>query len=82
MVTYSPYPDDPRPRRAIDALRGEGMTVDLICLAQGNSQKPETSGGLEVLRVPMKHRRGGKLNYAFHSHLVIDLCLALIHTPL
>jgi len=41
------------------------MTVDLICLAQGNSRKQETSGGLEVLRVPMKHRRGGKLSYAF-----------------
>ena len=65
MVTYSPYPDDPRPRRAIDALRGEGMTVDLICLAQGNSKKQETSCGLKVLRVPMKHRRGGKLTYAF-----------------
>jgi glycosyltransferase involved in cell wall biosynthesis len=65
MVTYSPYPDDPRPRRAIDALRGEGMTVDLICLAQGNSRKQETCGDLKVLRVPMKHRRGGKLSYAF-----------------
>src|SRR5215470_19966550 len=65
MVTYSPYPDDPRPRRSIDALRGEGMTVDLICLAQGNSQKRETSAGLTVLRVPMKHRRGGKLTYAW-----------------
>lgn len=65
MVTYSPYPDDPRPRRAIDALRDEGMTVDLICLAQDSSEKRETSDGLRVLRVPMKHRRGGKLAYAF-----------------
>ena len=74
MVTYSPYPDDPRPRRAIDALRGEGMTVDLICLAQGNSQKRETSAGLNVLRVPMKHRRGGKLTYAlqYGSFIVIS----------
>jgi glycosyltransferase involved in cell wall biosynthesis len=65
MVTYSCYPDDPRPRRAIDALRGEGMTVDLICLGEGGSEKREILDGLSVLRVPIKHRRGGKLTYAF-----------------
>ena len=65
MVTYSPYPDDPRPRRAIDALRGAGMTVDLICLGQGNSKKNENPDGVRVLRVPMRHRRGGKLTYAW-----------------
>jgi glycosyltransferase involved in cell wall biosynthesis len=63
MVMYSSYPDDPRPRRAIDALRSVGMTVDLICLDQGNSHKRETADDLNVLRVPMKHRRGGKLTY-------------------
>lgn len=63
MVTYSGYPEDERPRRAIDALREAGMTIDLICLGQGNSKKREISDGLNVLRVPMKHRRGGKLTY-------------------
>jgi glycosyltransferase involved in cell wall biosynthesis len=65
MVTYSPYPEDERPRRAIDAFRDAGMTIDLICLGQGNSAKRETSDGLHILRIPMKHRRGGKLTYAF-----------------
>src|SRR5258708_23679133 len=65
MVTYSPYPDDPRPRRAISALLDAGMTVDLICLGQGGSQKRNTSEGISVLRVPMKHRHGGKLTYAW-----------------
>ena len=65
MVTYSPYPDDPRPRRAIGALMDAGMTVDLICLGQGNSHKHAAQDGIRVLRVPMKHRRGGKLTYAW-----------------
>jgi len=65
MVTYSPYPDDPRPRRAISALMDAGMTVDLICLGQGGAQKRNTSDAISVLRVPMKHRRGGKLTYAW-----------------
>ena len=63
MVMYSSYPDDPRPRRAIDALRSTGMTVDLICLGQGNSKNREVGDTLSVFRVPMKHRRGGKLTY-------------------
>jgi glycosyltransferase involved in cell wall biosynthesis len=65
MVTYSSYPDDPRPRRAIDALRGEGMKVDLICLGQGKKGDQKTPDDVVVLRVPMKHHRGGKLTYAF-----------------
>ena len=32
MVSFSPYPADPRPRRAAEALLKEGMTVDFICL--------------------------------------------------
>ncbi len=65
MVTYSPYPDDPRPRRAIDALLSAGMTVDLICLGQEKSNKQSSPESIRVLRVPMKHRRGGKLTYAW-----------------
>src|SRR5215471_10996920 len=74
MVTYSAYPDDPRPRRAIDALRGEGMTVDLICLGGRSSKQKEAAKDLKVFRVPMKHRRGGKLTYAFQygSFIVIS----------
>lgn len=39
------------------------MTVDLICLGQGNAKNRETGDSLSVVRVPMKHRRGGKLTY-------------------
>ena len=30
MVVFSSYPADPRPRRAVETLLKEGMTVDLI----------------------------------------------------
>src|SRR5579862_3172279 len=74
MVTYSLYPDDPRPRRAIDALRSEGMKVDLVCLGQKKPTNQSSSDDLHVLRVPMKHRRGSKLTYAFQygSFIVIS----------
>ncbi len=65
MVLFSHYPADPRPRRAVEALVSEGMQVDLICLAEGNSPRRESFEGLEVVRVPLKRRRGGKLAYIY-----------------
>jgi len=66
MVTFSSYPSDPRPRRAADALLKEGMSVDLICLGDEASPKREVLKGINVLRLPIKHRRGGKLSYAYN----------------
>lgn len=65
MVTFSPYPFDPRPRRAIDALVKEGASIDLICLGSENLPRRQTLNGVNVLRVPLKHLRRGKWDYAF-----------------
>jgi glycosyltransferase involved in cell wall biosynthesis len=65
MVTYSAYPFDPRPRRAVDALVAEGAVLDLICVGHGNDPRRETLNGVNVLRIPFKHPRRGKLEYAF-----------------
>ncbi len=65
MVTFSPYPADPRPRRAVEALLKEGMTVDLICPQDEKTQKRETLSGLDIVRVPITHRRGGALAYGY-----------------
>ena len=66
MVTYSSYPADPRPRRAVDVMLKEGMTVDLICLRDAKEPKREAAGTVDVLRVPITHRRGGKLSYIYN----------------
>ena len=65
MVTFSPYPFDPRPRRAVDALVGEGASLDLICLGSDNAPKREAHPGISILRVPIKHDRRGKLAYLY-----------------
>jgi glycosyltransferase involved in cell wall biosynthesis len=65
MVTFSSYPGDPRPRRAVDALAREGMNVDLICLGSENAPGREIQNGINVLRVPLHHHRGGKFAYAY-----------------
>jgi glycosyltransferase involved in cell wall biosynthesis len=64
MVTYSLYPFDPRPRRAIDALLGEGATIDLVCLGSEGAPSLEVLDGIRVRRIPLKHQRGGKFTYA------------------
>jgi glycosyltransferase involved in cell wall biosynthesis len=64
MVTYSLYPFDPRPRRAVDALLGEGASIDLVCLGSEGAPSREVLDGIRVLRIPLKHQRGGKFTYA------------------
>lgn len=78
MVTFSPYPADPRPRRAAAAFLQEGMTVDLICLGDAGEPKRETLGGLRVLRLPIKHRRGGKFSYAYNYSAFILICAIIL----
>jgi glycosyltransferase involved in cell wall biosynthesis len=80
MVTFSPYPFDPRPRRAVDALVGEGAGIDLICLGSEDAPRREVLNGINVLRVPLKHDRRGKFQYAYRYSafiLVSSLIFAL-----
>jgi glycosyltransferase involved in cell wall biosynthesis len=64
VLLYSRYPSDPRPRRAAEALFQEGMEIDLFCLA-GSITEPhrENVNGVNVTRIPIKHRRDSKLLY-------------------
>jgi len=62
---FSFYPNDPRPRRALEALVREGMLVDLICLRGEGSPAHEVQGNVEVFRVPLKRRRGGMQAYLY-----------------
>lgn len=77
MVMFSSYPADPRPRRAADALLREGMTVDLICLGDKTELRHENRDGLEIVRVPITHNRGGKLSYAYEysAFIFISSCI-------
>jgi len=75
---FSLYPGDPRPRRAVDALVGEGMEVELICLGSENAPRREKLNGIEVLRIPLKNRRGGKLAYAYQYAAFILISSVII----
>src|SRR5208282_275358 len=78
MVVFSSYPADPRPRRAAEALLKEGMHVDLICEAEEKLPKRENISGMEIIRVPIKHHRGGKLSYAYQYSAFILISASLL----
>lgn len=77
MVTFSPYPDDPRPRRAIEALAAEGMRVELICLGNGTGPRREEPDGIDVVRIPINHTRGGWLSYVYRYSAFISAATAI-----
>lgn len=78
MATFSAYPGDPRPRRAVEALLAQGMSVDLICLPDGKQPAWELLGDLSVFRVPLAHTRGGKIRYAFNYSVFLLLTAILL----
>jgi glycosyltransferase involved in cell wall biosynthesis len=77
MVVFSPYPADPRPRRAIEALRSEGAHIELICEAEGNAPRREFFENLEVIRIPIRHIRGGAISYAYQYSTFILISAAI-----
>ncbi len=79
VLLYSYYPSDPRPRREAEALASAGMTVDLICLRE-KAEEPvrETINRVNVRRLPIRRRRGGKLTYVAQYVSFVGLCLSVL----
>ena len=79
VLVFSHYPSDPRPRREAETLRHAGAEVDVISLEQtvGDSRR-ENCNGVNVLRVPLRHWRGGKLSYVFQYGSFILACFFIM----
>jgi glycosyltransferase involved in cell wall biosynthesis len=78
MLAFSYYPLDPRPRRTAEALADEGMNVDVICLKEAAEPKRETLHGVEILRLPLKRRRGGMFEYVFQYAAFIVMAFSVL----
>lgn len=78
MVVYSPYPADPRPRRAAEALLEEGMSIDLVCEAEDGFPAFEDRGALTITRVPVQRERGSALNYMSRYSMFIAWSAAVV----
>jgi len=83
VLLYSYYPADPRPRRAAEALAKAGMTVDLFCLRENESDlKQEVIEGVNVFRMPLRKRRESKLTYILQYTSFLLGCTAWLTTRL
>lgn len=78
MVTFSDFPGDPRPRRAAEALLQQGAILDLICQAHQGAPRHEAAGEMQVFRLPISHRRGGKLSYAYQYSAFLLLSAGIL----
>ena len=78
VVVLSSYPHDPRPCRAADALVRQGMNVDYVCVSDGKAPWHEKTNGIDVFRVPIVHRRGGKLAYVWEYSAFILASAAIL----
>ena len=79
MVTFSFYPGDPRPRRAAGALVAKGMSVELICLAENATDaRREVLNGINIIRIPIKRRRGSVLTYVYQYSVFLVTASTII----
>jgi glycosyltransferase involved in cell wall biosynthesis len=78
-VTFSSFPFDPRPRRAAETLAEEGASVDVICLRESDEEpEHESFSGIDITRVLLKRKRGGKLSYILQYGYFVLLCGAIL----
>jgi len=69
----------PRVRRSAEAHAEEGMSVELICAKQKKEDRTrESINGVEILRLPLQHRRGSKAWYLFHYLSFLATCFVLL----
>ena len=54
------------------------MRVEIICLGDEKEARRETLGGIDILRIPIKHRRGGKLSYAYQYSAFILITASIL----
>ncbi len=76
------YPCELKVKREADALRGAGFQPRVICLRDRGEKRRETIDGVEVYRLPVRHKRGKLLRYAYEYNaffLLASLTLAWLH---
>lgn len=79
VIAHNYYPGGVRERREIDALVDSGYTVDLICLRGSGEPQRETKDNLQIYRVPIGHKRSGKIRFIL-EYLVFFIFSFLIIT--
>jgi glycosyltransferase involved in cell wall biosynthesis len=67
------FPRDAKARREVEALRQAGHSVDVLCLRRPDEPMHERTGGVDIWRMPIKHRRGRLLGYVLEYTIIFVL---------
>jgi glycosyltransferase involved in cell wall biosynthesis len=82
ILRFSQYPVELNVKREAEALRDAGFRVHVVCARGPGEATRETVDGVEVHRLPMRHRRGGVLRYLWEYNAFFALAswkLATLH---
>ena len=73
------FPIDPRVRKEVYAHRDKGHEVDVICLSSDKRNKrKECVDGINIYRLPVKHKRKGRLSYIIEYGSAFFLFLIVV----
>ena len=79
-VAQSYYARDPRVRREAEALAEAGFQVDVICLRDAGEKRFEVINGVNVRRLPLTRRSGGKARYIFeYLAFFVGVSMVFVH---
>ena len=79
VIVFSDYSNDPRPRRAAEALSDKGIKVEVMSVKQNAIQPSRlTLNGVNVFQLPIRFGRGGKLSYLFQYLGFFGACFFLL----
>jgi glycosyltransferase involved in cell wall biosynthesis len=65
ILRHSSYPAELNVRREAEALYNDGYEVHVVCLREETQPAREVIGGIQVHRLPVRHRRGKIVRYLF-----------------
>jgi glycosyltransferase involved in cell wall biosynthesis len=73
ILRHSSYPAELNVRREAEALLKDGYEVHVICLRDESQLSHEDVGGVQVRRLPVRHRRGRISRYLFEYNAFLLL---------
>lgn len=78
VVAYTEYAADPRVRNETEILAGEGHELQVIAAQTNGQVTPYRMAGVELHRLPLSIRRGGKGRYLFQYATFLLMSSALL----
>ncbi|HEY8489589.1 MAG TPA: glycosyltransferase family 4 protein [Dehalococcoidia bacterium] len=78
VVRQNYFPEEAHVRKNVDALVDAGFQVDVICLRDAGEPARDDYRGGRVYRLPLRHKRGGRLRYLFEYAAFFLMALGVL----